>query len=67
MHENRTVYPKRKTAMYQKLVELPKKYKTVSIIKMRKVRSNTNFTVKKNFEKVKWNLYVLKITLHKEH
>jgi large subunit ribosomal protein L10 len=39
MHENRTTYPKRKTEMYQQLLELPKKYKTISIIQMRKVRS----------------------------
>ena len=50
MHENRTVYPKRKTAMYQKLVELPKKYKTVSIIKMRKVRSTQILPLRKTLK-----------------
>ena len=30
MHENRTVYPKRKTQMYQQLQELPKKYKVLA-------------------------------------
>ena len=39
MHENRTTFPKRKAEMYQQLTELPKKYKTLSIIKMNKVRS----------------------------
>ena len=39
MHENRTSYPKKKTAMYQQLQEIPKKYKVVSIVKMNKVRS----------------------------
>ena len=50
MHENRTTYPKRKTAMYQKLVELPKKYKTVSIIKMRKVRSTQILPLRKTLK-----------------
>ena len=50
MHENRTAYPKRKTEMYQKLVELPKKYKTVSIIKMRKVRSTQILPLRKTLK-----------------
>ena len=50
MHENRTTYPKRKTEMYQKLVELPKKYKTVSIIKMRKVRSTQILPLRKTLK-----------------
>ena len=36
MHENRTSYPKRKTQMYQQLQELPKKYKVLAVIKMKK-------------------------------
>ena len=39
MHENRTSYPKRKAQMYQQLLELPKKYKVLALIKMNKVRS----------------------------
>ncbi|HIH99139.1 MAG: 50S ribosomal protein L10 [Nitrosopumilus sp. BACL13 MAG-121220-bin23] len=50
MHENRTTYPKRKMEMYQKLVELPKKYKTVSIIKMRKVRSTQILPLRKTLK-----------------
>ena len=48
MHENRTSYPKRKTQMFQQLQELPKKYKVVAVIKMRKVRSTQILTIKKN-------------------
>jgi len=50
MHENRTTYPKRKMEMYQKLVDLPKKYKTVSIIKMRKVRSTQILPLRKTLK-----------------
>ena len=50
MHENKTTYPKRKMEMYQKLVELPKKYKTVSIIKMRKVRSTQILPLRKTLK-----------------
>jgi len=50
MHENRTVYPKRKTEMYQKLLELPKKYKTISIIKMKKVRSTQMLPLRKTLK-----------------
>ena len=50
MHENRTTYPKRKMEMYQKLSELPKKYKTVSIIKMRKVRSTQILPLRKTLK-----------------
>ncbi|HII05281.1 MAG TPA: 50S ribosomal protein L10 [Nitrosopumilus sp.] len=50
MHENRTTYPKRKMEMYQKLLELPKKYKTVSIIKMRKVRSTQILPLRKTLK-----------------
>ena len=47
MHENRTTYPKRKTQMYQQLQELPKKYKVVAIIKMKKVRSTQILPLRK--------------------
>ena len=52
MHENRTTYPKRKTEMYQQLVELPKKYKTVSIIQMNKVRSTQILPLRKTLKGV---------------
>jgi len=47
MHENRTSYPKRKTQMYQQLQELPKKYKVLAVIKMRKVRSTQILPLRK--------------------
>jgi large subunit ribosomal protein L10 len=47
MHENRTTYPKRKTQMYQQLQELPKKYKVLAVIKMRKVRSSQILPLRK--------------------
>jgi large subunit ribosomal protein L10 len=50
MHENRTSYPKRKTQMYQQLLELPKKYKVVSIIQMKKVRSTQILPLRKTLK-----------------
>ena len=50
MHENRTSYPKRKTQMYQQLQELPKKYKVVSIIQMKKVRSTQILPLRKSLK-----------------
>jgi large subunit ribosomal protein L10 len=50
MHENRTTYPKRKVQMYQQLQELPKKYKAVSIIQMRKVRSTQILPLRKSLK-----------------
>ena len=50
MHENRTTYPKRKVEMYQQLIELPKKYKTVSIIQMNKVRSTQILPLRKTLK-----------------
>ena len=50
MHENRTTYPKRKTEMYQQLLELPKKYKTISIIQMNKVRSTHILPLRKTLK-----------------
>ncbi|MCJ8306098.1 MAG: 50S ribosomal protein L10 [Nitrosopumilus sp.] len=47
MHENRTSYPKKKTQMFQQLQELPKKYKVLSIIQMRKVRSTQILPLRK--------------------
>ena len=50
MHENRTTYPKRKVQMYQQLQELPKKYKVVSIIQMKKVRSTQILPLRKSLK-----------------
>jgi len=50
MHENRTSYPKRKTQMYQQIVELPKKYKVFAIIKMSKVRSTQILPLRKTLK-----------------
>jgi len=50
MHENRTTFPKRKAEMYQQLTELPKKYKTISIIKMNKVRSTQILPLRKTLK-----------------
>lgn len=47
MHENRTSYPKRKTQMYQQLQVLPKKYKVLAVIKMKKVRSSQILPLRK--------------------
>ena len=47
MHDNRTVYPKRKAQMYQQLQELPKKYKVVALIKIKKVRSTQILPLRK--------------------
>ena len=49
MHENRTVYPKRKTQMYQQLQELPKKYKVLALVRMEKVRASQLLPLEKNF------------------
>ncbi len=50
MHDNRTTYPKRKTEMYQQILELPKKYKTISIIKINKVRSSQILPLRKTLK-----------------
>jgi len=50
MHENRTTYPKRKTQMYQQLQEIPKKYKVLSIIQMKKVRSTQILPLRKTLK-----------------
>ena len=50
MHENRTVYPKRKAQMHQQLQELPKKYKVMAIIKMHKVRSTQILPLRKTLK-----------------
>jgi len=50
MHENRTVYPKRKTQMYQQLQELPKKYKVLALVKMTKVRASQVLPLRKKLK-----------------
>jgi len=50
MHENRTEYPKRKTQLYQQLQEIPKKYRTVAVIKMDKVRSSQILPLRKTLK-----------------
>jgi large subunit ribosomal protein L10 len=50
MHENRTTYPKAKAQMYAQLQEVPKKYKTMAIIKMTKVRSTQILPLRKNLK-----------------
>ena len=47
MHENRTSYPKAKTQMFAQLQEVPKKYKTMAVIKMTKVRSTQILPLRK--------------------
>ncbi len=50
MHENRTTYPKAKSQMYAQLQEVPKKYKTMTIIKMTKVRSSQILPLRKTLK-----------------
>jgi len=50
MHENRAEYPKRKAQMYQQLLEIPKKYRTVAVIKMNKVRSSQILPLRKTLK-----------------
>ncbi|CAD6368891.1 Acidic ribosomal protein P0 [metagenome] len=47
MHENRTQYPKRKTVMYQQLIEMPKKYKVIALVKTEKVRASQLLPLRK--------------------
>ncbi|MFB5605409.1 MAG: 50S ribosomal protein L10 [Nitrosarchaeum sp.] len=47
MHENRTVYPKRKAQMYQQLIDIPKKYKVVALVKTDKVRASQLLPLRK--------------------
>ena len=50
MHENRTVYPKRKTQMYQQLQELPKKYNVIALVRMEKVRASQLLPLRKKLQ-----------------
>jgi len=47
MHENRTAYPKRKAQMYQQLLEIPKKYKVIALVKINKVRASQILPLRK--------------------
>lgn len=47
MHENRTVYPAKKTRMYQQLQSLPGKYSVMALVKMDKVRSTQILPLRK--------------------
>lgn len=50
MHENRTVYPQKKTQLYQELQELPKQYKVLALIKMDKVRASQILPLRKKLK-----------------
>ena len=50
MHENRTVYPKKKAQMYQQLQELPKKYKVLALVRMEKVRGSQLLPLRKKLQ-----------------
>ncbi len=50
MHENRTTYPKKKTQMYQRLQELPKKYQVLALVRMEKVRASQLLPLRKKFK-----------------
>ena len=50
MHENRTVYPKRKTQMYQQLQELPSKYKVLALVRMEKIRASQILPLRKKLK-----------------
>ena len=50
MFENRTVYPKKKTQMYQTLQELPKKYKVIALVRMEKVRASQLLPLRKKLQ-----------------
>ncbi len=50
MHENRTVYPKRKSQMYQQIQELPKQYKVLALVKMSKVRASQILPLRKKLK-----------------
>jgi large subunit ribosomal protein L10 len=47
MHENRTTYPTKKTQMYQQIIDIPKKYKVVALVKTNKVRASQLLPLRK--------------------
>jgi len=50
MHENRKLYPTKKSQMYQTLQEMPKKYPVCALIKMEKVRSSQILPLRKKLK-----------------
>ena len=50
MHENRTTYPKKKTQMYQQLLELPKKNNVIALVRMEKVRASQLLPLRKKLQ-----------------
>ena len=50
MHENRTTYPKKKTQMYQQILELPKKYNVIALVRMEKVRASQLLPLRKKLQ-----------------
>jgi len=66
MHENRTIYPKRKTQMYQQLLEIPKKYKVIALVKINKVRASQILPLRKAL-KGEVEFVCVKDKLHKKH
>ncbi|PIN82791.1 MAG: 50S ribosomal protein L10 [Nitrosopumilales archaeon CG11_big_fil_rev_8_21_14_0_20_33_24] len=47
MHENRTTYPAKKTQMYQQIMDIPKKYKVIALVKTNKVRASQLLPLRK--------------------
>jgi large subunit ribosomal protein L10 len=47
MHENRTTYPAKKTQMYQQIIDIPKKYKVIALVKTNKVRASQLLPLRK--------------------
>ena len=50
MYENRTVYPKKKTELYQTLQDIPKKYKVFALVRMEKVRASQILSLRKKLK-----------------
>ncbi len=51
MHQDRTKYPQKKTLMYQQLVELPKKYNVIALVRMEKIRSSQLLPLRKKLKR----------------
>ena len=50
MYENRTKYPKKKTQMQQQLLESPKKYNVIALVRMEKVRASQLLPLRKKLQ-----------------
>ena len=50
MYENRTKYPKKKTQMHQQLLESPKKYNVIALVRMEKVRASQLLPLRKKLQ-----------------